>query len=137
VLNQATLTAHVRVYGGAGLDELLRDTVAAREHADAIIDLADQHNLHYFRLSGLILRGWVMAQEGEFNGGVTLMRQSAKERLALGVGWYQIRYLCMLATTHLRMVYGRVRHVRSEGGEGAARRTRPRIGLTACPELKK
>ena len=28
-------------------------------HADAIIDLADQHNLHYFRLSGLILRGWV------------------------------------------------------------------------------
>ena len=71
-------------------------------HADAIIDLADQHNLHYFRLSGLILRGWVMAQEGEFNRGVTLMRQSARERLALGVGWYQIRYLCMLATTHLQ-----------------------------------
>ena len=65
VLNQATLTAHVRVYGGAGLDELLRDTAAAREHADAIIGLADQHNLHYFRLSGLILRGWVMAQEGD------------------------------------------------------------------------
>ena len=30
------------------------------------------------------------------------MRQSATERLALGVGWYQIRYLCMLATTHLQ-----------------------------------
>ena len=89
VLNQATLTAHVRVYGGAGLDELLRDTTAVREHADAIIGLADQHNLHYFRLSGLILRGWVMAQEGEFNRGVTLMRQSASERLALGVGWFR------------------------------------------------
>src|SRR6185312_10509399 len=55
-----------------------------------------------FQTEGLILRGWVMAQEGEFNGGVTLMRQSAKERLALGVGWYQIRYLCMLATTYLQ-----------------------------------
>ena len=87
---------------GAGLDELLRDTTAVREHADAIIHLADQHNLHYFRLSGLILRGWVMAQAGEINDGVTLMRQSAAERLALGVRWYQIRYLCMLATAHLQ-----------------------------------
>ena len=102
VLNQATLTAHVRVYGGAGLDELLRDTTAVREHADAIIDLADQHNLHYFRLSGLILRGWAMAQAGEINDGVRLMRQSSTERLALGVGWWQIRYLCMLATAHLQ-----------------------------------
>ena len=102
VLNQANLSAHVRVYGGAGLAELLGDTVAVREHADAIIELADHHNLHYFRLSGLILRGWVMAQEREINDGVTLMRDSATERLALGVGWYQIRYLCMLATAHLR-----------------------------------
>ena len=73
-----------------------------REHADAIIDLADQHNLHYFRLSGLIVRGWAMAQAGEINDGVRLMRQSSTERLALGVGWWQIRYLCMLATAHLQ-----------------------------------
>ncbi|SIO47947.1 Predicted ATPase [Bradyrhizobium erythrophlei] len=102
VLNQANLTAHVRVYGGAGLAELLRDTAAVRGHADAIISLADQHSLHYFRLSGLILRGWVMAQEGATEAGPALMRQSAAERLALGVRWYQIRYLCMLAATHLQ-----------------------------------
>ncbi|HXB77130.1 MAG TPA: adenylate/guanylate cyclase domain-containing protein [Bradyrhizobium sp.] len=102
VLNQANLTAHVRVYGGAGLAELLRDTAAVRGHADAIISLADQHRLHYFRLSGLILRGWVIAQEGATEEGLALMRQSAAERLALGVGWYQIRYLCMLAATHLQ-----------------------------------
>ena len=102
VLNQANLTAHVRVYGGAGLAELLRDTATVRGHADAIVGLADQHSLHYFRLSGLILRGWVMAQEGATEAGLALMRQSAAERLALGVGWYQIRYLCMLAATHLQ-----------------------------------
>lgn len=102
VLNQANLTAHVRAYGGAGLAELLRDAAAVRGHADAIIALADQHSLHYFRLSGLILRGWVMAQEGAAEEELTLMRQSATERLALGVGWYQIQYLCMLAATHLQ-----------------------------------
>ncbi|MBV9975818.1 MAG: hypothetical protein JO105_10535 [Hyphomicrobiales bacterium] len=101
-MNQANLTAHVRVYGGAGLAELLRDTAAVRGHADAIIGLADQHSLHYFRLSGLILRGWVMAQEGGSEAGLALMCKSAAERLALGVGWYQIRYLCMLAATYLQ-----------------------------------
>jgi predicted ATPase len=100
VLNQANLTAHVRVYGGGGLDELRRDVTAVREHAAAIVELADQHSLHYFRLSGLILRGWAMVHEGDVLEGLTLMRQSATERHALGVGWYQIRYLCMLAEAY-------------------------------------
>ena len=124
VLNQATLTAHVRVYGGAGLDELLRDTTAVREHADAIIDLADQHNLHYFRLSGLILRGWVMAQAGEINDGVTLMRQSAKERLAVGVGWYQNSILVHAGDCPLATARGRrwlARHRRGERPRRARR----------------
>jgi predicted ATPase len=102
VLNQANLTAHVNAYAGAGLAELLGDTAAVRRHADAIIDLANQHSLHYWRLSGLILRGWVMAQEGAADEGLTLMRQSLASRRALGVGWYQIRYLCLLAATELQ-----------------------------------
>src|SRR6185369_14864680 len=60
-LNQATLNTHVKIYSGAGLDELLFDSGAVRTHADAIIELADQHNLRYFRFSGLILRGWAIA----------------------------------------------------------------------------
>lgn len=71
-------------------------------HADAIIELADQHNLRYFRLSGLILRGWAMAQAGAGEEGLALMRRSSTDRLAIGVSWYQIRYLCMLATTSLQ-----------------------------------
>ncbi len=35
--------------------------------------------------------------------GVALMRRSASERAGLGVGWYQVRYLCLLAETHLRL----------------------------------
>ena len=102
-LNQINLTAHVEVYGGAAPAELMGDVAAAHAHADAIIDLADQHSLNYWRLSGLILRGWAVAQEGNVESGLTLMRQSLNERDRLGAGWYQVRYLCMLAATYLQL----------------------------------
>lgn len=102
-LNQTNLTAHVAVYGGAGPAELMGDVAAAHAHADAIINLADQHSLNYWRLSGLILRGWAMAQEGDAEGGLALMRQRLNDRGGLGAGWYQVRYLCMLASTYLQL----------------------------------
>lgn len=102
-LNQTNLTAHVAVYGGAAPAELMGDVAAARAHADAIIDLADQHSLNYWRLSGLILRGWAMAREGNVESGLTLMRQSLNERNRLGASWYEVRYLCMLAATYLQL----------------------------------
>jgi predicted ATPase len=108
-LNQAVLATHVRIYGGAGLDELLFAAPAVRNYADAIVELADQHNLDYFRLSGLILRGWVMAQVECGEKGLALMHKSVAERLALGVTWFQTRYHCMLAATYLQ-------HGRTEEG---------------------
>jgi predicted ATPase/class 3 adenylate cyclase len=98
-LKQANLTAHVRTYAGAGLDELLGETSAVRRHADAIVALADQHSLHYWRLNGLFLRGWAIAQGASVEEGLALMRQNLSARSALGVSWYHVRYLCMLATT--------------------------------------
>ena len=98
-LNQANLTAHVRTYAGAGLDELLGETSAVRGHAEAILALADQHSLHYWRLNGLFLHGWAIAQDGSVEEGLTLMRQNLTGRSAMGVSWYHVRYLCMLATT--------------------------------------
>ena len=102
-LNQTNLTAHVEVYGGAAPAELMGDVAAAHAHADAIIDLADQHSLNYWRLSGLILRGWAMARQGNVEGGLALMRHSLNERDRLGASWYQVRYLCMLAATYLEL----------------------------------
>ena len=101
-LNQTNLTTHVNVYGGAGPAELMGDVAAVHAYADAVIELADQHTLNYWRLSGLILRGWAMAQEGAVDDGLALMRQSLNDRDRLGASWYQIRYLCMLATTYLQ-----------------------------------
>ncbi|WP_108516550.1 adenylate/guanylate cyclase domain-containing protein [Bradyrhizobium algeriense] len=101
-LDQANLTAHVHNFAGAGLDELLGDVPGVRTHAEAIVGLADRHNLGYWRVNGLILRGWAMVQEGATEAGIALMRQNAADRAALGVGWYQARYLCMLAAAYAR-----------------------------------
>ena len=56
------------------------DVAAVHAYADAVIELADQHSLNYWRLSGLILRGWAMAQEGAVEDGLALMRQSLIDR---------------------------------------------------------
>ncbi|MBR1166548.1 AAA family ATPase [Bradyrhizobium liaoningense] len=102
-LNQTNLTAHVQVYGEAALAELMGNVAAAHAHADAIIHLADQNSLNYWRVSGLILRGWAMAQEGNVEAGLALMRLSLNERNRLGASWYQVRYLWMLAATYLHL----------------------------------
>jgi predicted ATPase len=96
-LGQANLAAHVHNFAGAGLEELLGNIPAVGAHADAILELADRHELGYWRLNGLILRGWAMVQEGAEEAGIALMRQNTAERAALGVSWYQARYLCLLA----------------------------------------
>lgn len=102
-LNQTNLTAHVAIYAGAGPAELVGDVAATRAHADAVIDLADQHSLNYWRISGLVLRGWAMAQEGDPENGLALMRKNLKARDGLGASWFQVRYLCMLASTYLQL----------------------------------
>ncbi|WP_430678824.1 AAA family ATPase [Mesorhizobium album] len=102
-LNQANLTAHVHNYAGAGLDELLRNVAGVRGHAEAIIELAERHSLHYWRLNALILQGWTRVQEGAGEAGIALMRQSVADRAAFGVNWYQARYLSMLAAAHAQL----------------------------------
>ena len=77
-LDQANLTAHVHNFAGAGLDELLGDVPGVQAHAEAIIELADRHSLGYWRVNGLILRGWAMVQQGATEAGIALMRQNAE-----------------------------------------------------------
>ncbi|MCA6119462.1 AAA family ATPase [Bradyrhizobium sp. WSM 1738] len=102
-LDQANLTAHVHNFAGAGLDELLGDVPGVKAHAEAIIELADRHSLGYWRVNGLILRGWAMVQQGAPGPGIALMCENTKHRAALGVSWYQARYLCMLAAAYAQI----------------------------------
>jgi predicted ATPase len=100
-LSQAVLATHVRIWAGAGLAELLLNGPEVETYADQIIDLADQHDLIYFRMGGRILKGWAMARQGAREVGLDLMRRNATARQATGATWWQVRYLCMLAETYL------------------------------------
>jgi len=96
------MEAIVRVYAGIGLDEFVLNLEGLRTNANAIIELAKQHDLmHYFWLNGQLTMGWVMAREGEAEAGLELMRRSVTERGATEARWYQPRYLCMLAESYL------------------------------------
>ena len=44
-----------------------------------------------------------MTQEGGVKDGLILMRDSLDDRRRIGASWYQVRYLCMLATTYLQL----------------------------------
>ena len=101
-LNNANMTAFAHIYAGAGLHVLLRDPQAMRPHVAAIVELTEQHSLHYFKLSGVMLRGWLMVLDGNAASGIALMQDSVTQRAALAVGWYQTHYLCMLAEACLQ-----------------------------------
>jgi predicted ATPase len=101
-VNQPAMEAIVRVYAGVGLVEFLLNVPGLRANANAIIELAKQHNLmHCFWLNGQLTMGWVMAREGEAEAGLELMRRSVTERGATQARWYQPRYFCMLAESYL------------------------------------
>lgn len=100
-LKQANLTAHVNVYAGAGLSELLDDAAAVRRHADTVVELAEQHSLNYWRWSGLFLHAWSMSSQSAAPANAR-MREALSMRTELGASWYQIRYLEMLAELHLQ-----------------------------------
>ncbi len=105
-LDQANLAAHVHNFAGAGLDELLGDVPAGASARRAILELAlsTEHDLGYWRLNGLILRGWAMAQRVPGEAGIALLRAAiAADRAALGASWYQARYLCLLAAAYAQV----------------------------------
>jgi predicted ATPase len=96
-LNNANMTAFTQIYGAAGLYELMRDVEHARPHIETIVEITEAHSLHYFRLSGVILRGWALTMDGDEARGIAVMQETIGRRGRMGVGWYQARYLLMLA----------------------------------------
>ena len=103
-LQHANTTGHVLCHGGGGeLAHLLRDVPATRGHAEAVIALAAEHDMPMWGGYGLVLRGWVLAEEERPEEGASLVRQGIAALDALGAVFHRSHQLGLLAGIHARL----------------------------------
>src|SRR5689334_23217782 len=77
-------SAHVRIHAGAQLAQVLRDVIAARNHADAVIALADQHALPAWHAHAAVFLGWALGQDGCAADAITLVQRGLASFDAIG-----------------------------------------------------
>jgi class 3 adenylate cyclase/predicted ATPase len=103
-LGHANTTGHILCHGGGGeLAQFLRDVPATGCYAEAVIALAAEHDMPMWRGYGLVLRGWVLAEEGHPGDGVPLVRQGIGELDALGTVFHRSHHIGILAGIHARL----------------------------------
>ena len=99
----AHTSAHVRFYGGAQLAVLLRDTTAARNQANAVIELADQHAMPTWRVQATVLLGWAWGQSGRVSDATRLVEQGLANFEAVGAVGPRLHCVGILAELRARL----------------------------------
>jgi len=70
---------------------------AAQEQVEALIALANEHGFPYWLAEGMILRGWVLAEQGQAEEGMALIRQGLSAYRATGAELFRTYWLALLA----------------------------------------
>ena len=99
----AHTSAHVRFYAGAQLAALLRDTVAARNQANAVIELADQHAMPIWRARATVLLGWAWGQADRVADAARLVEQELANFEAVSAVGHRFQYIGILAELRARL----------------------------------
>ena len=103
------------LYCAAMHHQFRREWQATHERAEAVIALAAEHGLPFWLAWGTILRGWVLAEQGQSEEGIERMRRGLDASLSTGAELFRPYHLCLLAE-----VYGKA--------------GQPREGLAALDE---
>jgi predicted ATPase len=77
-----------------------REHEAAREHAEAVIDLATERGLPFWLALGTIARGWALVEQGEGEAGIAQIRQGLAAYRASGAEEIQTYSLARLAEAY-------------------------------------
>jgi predicted ATPase len=101
-LGHANTSGHVLCHAGAELAQLLRDVPTTRDHAEAAIALAAEHDMLMWRGYGTVFRGWAIAEEGHANDGSSLICEGIGELDTLGSVFHRSHHLGILAELHGR-----------------------------------
>ena len=71
-------------YFAAAIHRLCRDNRAVLERAEAVIAIATERESPHWLASGTFLRGWALADQGQFEEGIAMMQQGLEGWRAIG-----------------------------------------------------
>jgi predicted ATPase len=95
VVHPPTLAASLLL--GAVLLSLMEDNVALGRLADRLAALADEQGLPLYRGAGAVFRGRVAAENGDFKGGIGLLRSGVAAYRATGADLWGPFFVALLA----------------------------------------
>jgi tetratricopeptide (TPR) repeat protein len=73
------------------------DAAAVARHADAAIEVSKAHEFVHYVAMSLILRGWALASQGEFERGIVEMQDGLEKQRSAGALLYETYALGLLA----------------------------------------
>jgi len=62
-------------FAGAGVNMFLRDVPVVHTHAERLMKLCHEQSFPYWLAWGAVRQGWVLAEQGQLEAGITKMRQ--------------------------------------------------------------
>ncbi len=77
-----------------------REVQVAQERAEAVISLAAEKELPFFRAFGSMLRGWALAHQGQVQEGVEQLRQGLLALHVSGIEIARLYFLALLAEAY-------------------------------------
>uniref|UniRef100_UPI0005632AC0 AAA family ATPase n=1 Tax=Bradyrhizobium sp. WSM1743 TaxID=318996 RepID=UPI0005632AC0 len=87
---------------GCILSQLRQDRDEARDRANALIALAAEQDSPHFLGAGVIIRGWTLGEAGDFETGITQIRDGLAMWQATGAGFLVPYFRSLLAEVHGR-----------------------------------
>jgi predicted ATPase len=85
--------------GMAEIYQFRREVRRTQEWAEALMTLSTEQKFAFWLVSGKMLRGWALAQQGQGEEGITQIRQGLAAWQAMGEALYQPLFRALLAET--------------------------------------
>jgi predicted ATPase len=80
--------------------KLRRERPLTQEWAEAAFTLAREQGFPQWLGQGAVLQGWALAEQGQGEEGISLIRQGLASRQSVGAGIHQSYYLALLAEAY-------------------------------------
>jgi serine/threonine protein kinase/predicted ATPase len=85
------------LYFDTTVSQYCRDVAAVQASAEATTAIATEHGLSLWLANGLVMRGWALAELGDYASGIAMLRQGLTDWVATGAETHRTYFLGLLA----------------------------------------